>query len=89
MAKVVWTSLALKQRDKIDKRYQSAISAKAAELEGWPLVAVDSKKLKGSQSHYRLRVGKYRIIFEVKKGEPVIVEIQEVLRRSDQTYSKH
>lgn len=89
MAKVVWTSLALRQRDKIDRRYQGSITAKVAELENWPNVAVDSKKLKGSRSHFRMRVGKYRIIFEVMKGEPVIIEIQEVLRRTDQTYSKH
>ncbi|AYN29881.1 type II toxin-antitoxin system RelE/ParE family toxin [Buttiauxella sp. 3AFRM03] len=89
MPKVIWTRYALRQRDKIDSRYQKAISEKVNELKNWPDVHLDSTKLKGSDSHFRVRVGKYRIIFEVQKGEPVVIEIQEVLRRTDQTYSKH
>lgn len=89
MPKVTWTGYALRQRVKIDSRYQKAISEKVRELEKWPDVHLDTKKLKGSVSHFRVRVGKYRIIFEVQKGDPVVIEIQEVLRRTDQTYSNH
>ncbi len=41
-----------------------------------PFAGQDIKKLKGSLSHqYRLRVGKIRIIYEVKDGEVSIIDI--------------
>lgn len=32
----------------------------------------DSKKLKGTQNHYRLRIGKYRFLYEICDNEMLI-----------------
>ncbi|EPP1047732.1 type II toxin-antitoxin system RelE family toxin, partial [Yersinia enterocolitica] len=37
-------------------------------------------------SQYRMRVGNYRIIFQIIEGTPVICTIQEVKRRTTTTY---
>ncbi len=34
---------------------------------------LDIKKLKGYKNHYRLKVGKYRILFELEKPRKIIV----------------
>ncbi|MFB1115636.1 type II toxin-antitoxin system RelE/ParE family toxin [Dickeya dadantii] len=86
MVKVNWSRKALKQRLTIDKRYQKAISEKVTELEGFPAVRLDIVPLKGQEDMFRLRVGDYRIIFQIIKGEPVICEIKEVKRRTSTTY---
>lgn len=41
------------------------------------------KKLSGSANKYRVRVGKYRIIFERVEGANEIIEIK---KRNDNTY---
>ena len=43
------------------------------------------KKLTGPNRYYRLRVGDYRVIYEVTDSE-VIVYVQRVARRTDQLY---
>ncbi|QOL14094.1 type II toxin-antitoxin system RelE family toxin [Dickeya dianthicola] len=86
MVKVNWSRKALKQRLTIDKRYQKAISEKVTELESFPAVRLDIIPLKGKDGMFRLRVGDYRIIFQIIKGEPVICEIKEVKRRTSTTY---
>ncbi|MCA7001659.1 type II toxin-antitoxin system RelE family toxin [Dickeya solani] len=86
MVKVNWSRKALKQRLTIDKRYQKAISEKVTELESFPSVRLDIVSLKGKDDMFRLRVGDYRIIFQIIKGEPVICEIKEVKRRTSTTY---
>jgi mRNA-degrading endonuclease RelE of RelBE toxin-antitoxin system len=42
------------------------------------------KSLIGKKNWFRVRVGRYRIIFEVKKGN---VDIRKISKRDDQTYS--
>ena len=34
--------------------------------------SLDTKRLKNKENHYRLRVGKYRILFEILKDEVLI-----------------
>lgn len=41
------------------------------------------RKLAGKKNSYRVRLGKYRIIFKIAKGEAKIVRIT---KRDDQTY---
>ncbi|WCG85048.1 type II toxin-antitoxin system RelE family toxin [Pectobacterium sp. A5351] len=86
MVKVIWKRKALKQRSTIDRRYQDTISEKVAELKNFPAVKLDITSLKGEAGKFRLRVGDYRVIFEIIKGEPVVCEVQAVKRRTSTTY---
>jgi len=60
---------------------------KTEELANFPDVVLDLKKLKGTKSGYRLRVGNYRILFDVIDGVPVVIEIKAVMKRSERTYN--
>ncbi|MCW0345931.1 hypothetical protein NB703_004024 [Pantoea ananatis] len=86
MVKVIWSKRASKHLLKIDRRYQNTIYQKVGELVAFPLVALDIKKLQASDNQYRLRVGDYRVLFELIYGEPVVLEIKEVARRTSSTY---
>lgn len=87
MPQIHWMSKARKQLSRIDSRYRETIFEKVGELIDFPDVQLDLKKLKGtSDKVYRARVGVYRVIFEVKDGDPVIIEINEVMRRQTNTY---
>lgn len=86
MVEITWSRTAQKQLQRIDIRYRKSIKDKVAELQGFPLVALDFKKLSGSENRFRLRVGTYRVIFDVEDGEPKILEIKEIKRRSTNTY---
>lgn len=86
MVAVTWTKKALKQLSSIDTRYRKAISEKVSQLKTFPAVTLDIKKLQASDNQYRMRVGDYRVIFEITDGEPVICTIQQVKRRTSTTY---
>ncbi|MDA0376059.1 MAG: type II toxin-antitoxin system RelE/ParE family toxin [bacterium] len=42
------------------------------------------KKLQGAANRYRIRMGRYRIIFEVRKGNDV--QIRRITKRDEGTY---
>ncbi|AUJ91789.1 MULTISPECIES: type II toxin-antitoxin system RelE family toxin [Escherichia] len=86
MIEVRWTRTALKQLLRVDTRYRQAIKDKVGALKDFPLVAMDFKKLSGSDNRFRLRVGVYRVIFDVEDGDPVVLDIKEIKRRSTTTY---
>lgn len=86
MVEVMWTRRALKQLSKIDSRYRRAIAEKSQQLVAFPVVPLDVKKIEGNDTLFRLRVGNYRVIFQLINGEPVVVVIQEVKRRATHTY---
>ncbi|MBE0151578.1 type II toxin-antitoxin system RelE/ParE family toxin [Serratia fonticola] len=86
MVTVQWTKKALKQLLSIDTRYRKAISEKVNQLEDFPAVKLDIRKLHATDNQFRLRVGDYRVIFEITDGEPVICEIAAIKRRSSKTY---
>jgi mRNA-degrading endonuclease RelE of RelBE toxin-antitoxin system len=86
MVTVQWTRKARKQLLSIDTRYRKAISEKVNQLEAFPTVKLDIRKLHATDKQYRLRVGDYRVIFEITDGEPVICSITAVKRRSSTTY---
>ena len=52
------------------------------ERDGWHNV----KSLTNHQYDYRLRVGRYRVFFDVEEDEVRIYFIQEVKKRDDRTY---
>ena len=56
---------------KIDKKNLFRIITKIKTLEKNPF-PVQTKKLKGSESSYRLRVGDYRIIYEVDTQNKIV-----------------
>lgn len=84
---IQWTKTALKQLAQIDSRYRKAIKDKVQALETFPDTRLDLKKLKGYESEWRLRVGNYRVLFEVIDDTPRIISIQAIKRRNEQTYS--
>ncbi|WP_437214583.1 type II toxin-antitoxin system RelE family toxin [Pectobacterium sp. LFLA-215] len=89
MAHIVWTGKAVKDLRKLPANDQKAIQANVNSLEEYPVTKskpLDITKLTDRGSQYRLRVGNYRVLFEIQKGESVIIEIQRVLRRTSTTY---
>ncbi|EKQ7213294.1 MULTISPECIES: type II toxin-antitoxin system RelE family toxin [Citrobacter] len=87
MPKVEWSKKAKKQLSRIDSRYREMIFDKVGELEDFPDVQLDLKKIQGSKDkEYRVRVGVYRVLFTVIDGKPIIIRIDEVMRRQTNTY---
>lgn len=88
MPKIVWKRSAEKQLDKLPRSDSENIRKAVKELEKWPDTAhLNIEKITDTKAHNRLRVGNYRVIWELKKGEPTVIEIQQVLRRTSRTYS--
>ncbi|MBT8037089.1 MAG: type II toxin-antitoxin system RelE/ParE family toxin [Verrucomicrobiae bacterium] len=63
--KVELTRSAEKDLRRIDKRYIPRIFAVVESLESEPR-PVGSKKLSGSEHTYRIRVGTYRVIYDIE-----------------------
>ncbi|MGX4777325.1 type II toxin-antitoxin system RelE family toxin [Pasteurella multocida] len=86
MNQISWTKKAIKQLLSIDQRYVKSIREKVNTLNTFPDVKLDLKKMSGKDNQYRLRVGDYRVLFEVIDAEPRIINIQTVKRRTSTTY---
>ena len=86
MKTVEWHNRARKQMKKIPKQYQEAIFNDIDQLADFPnCKSLDIKPLKNHRYDYRLRVGKYRILFDDQETIQVIA-IQEVKKRDGRTY---
>jgi mRNA interferase RelE/StbE len=70
---------AIKDLKKIDKQNKRRIHAKILELEHFPNVP-NVRRLTNFEPAYRLRVGDYRILFDVMNDA---IEIGRVLHRKD------
>ena len=83
MYSIEWTRQSLKQLKRIQQQQQKQIVIAVRELQNWP----DCKNVKALQnrSSYRLRVGRYRILFDVE-DDLRIIEIEEVKKRDEHTY---
>jgi mRNA interferase RelE/StbE len=83
MYDIEWTRRALKQLKKIDHIRQKQIVIAVRDLKQWPDCqnVITLKNRPG----YRLRVGRYRVIFDVA-DRLKIVYIEEVKKRDDRTY---
>lgn len=67
MHRLFLSSLARKSLDKIDKEYQKSIYESLLDIGENPYLG---KRLKGEhKGKYSLRVGKYRIIYEIYKDD--------------------
>lgn len=74
---------AIKDLKKIDKQAKQRIHDKIMELQQFPNVS-NIKKLTNFEPAYRIRVGDYRILFDVFESH---IEIGRVLHRKD-SYSR-
>jgi mRNA interferase RelE/StbE len=76
------TTHATRQLRKLPAPAREAINDAIDALENWP-VAAHVKPLQG-RSGYRLRVGRYRVLFEATKS---VIWVTEILIRDDNTYA--
>jgi len=85
MSKIEWNKRAYKQLQKMPKKIRTAVIHAVEQLpepNGWRNV----KSLKNHQYDYRLRVGQYRVLFDLEEDDIRIYFIQEVKKRDDRTY---
>lgn len=87
MITIEWSTKAARQLRKIaDRTKRQRIFAETQQLAGWPNCPGDIKRLQG-RNDYRLRVGDYRVIFEIdQSGMPIILTITQVEKRNERTY---
>ena len=84
MFNVIWTVKALKQLKKVDKQQQRKIVQGVRQLMAWP----ECRNVKALENHkykYRLRIGRYRVFFNVET-DLKITRIEEVKKRDGRTY---
>jgi mRNA interferase RelE/StbE len=79
--KIEWKRSAVKELKTVSKSSLGSIVSKVEELSENP-IPLECRKLKGSDHIYRVRVGNYRIIYEVTDKE-LIVQIIRVRHRKD------
>ncbi len=85
MSKIEWNKRAYKQLKKLPIKVKTAVIHSVEHLpepDGWHNV----KSLKNHQYGYRLRVGRYRVLFDLEDDEVRIYLIQEVKKRDERTY---
>ena len=84
MHRIEWTKKALKQLKALDIKDQGTIYAAVGTLASWP----DCRNVKAlvDRENYRLRVGRYRVLFAVHDGIPRVIKVQEVKKRDERTY---
>jgi len=70
---------AIRDLKKIDRKDKEKIHSGISELKKFPAVS-DVKKLTNFEPSYRLRVGDYRILFDVSEN---MIEIGRILHRKD------
>jgi len=72
--KIYLTGKARKKLDSLNQKSRRMILDTLSFLRDYGFSQrLDIKKLKGFKNHYRLRVGKYRILFELEKPDKIIV----------------
>ncbi len=68
------TRKALKELNKLDPRSRNKILEALIILRDYGFTSkLDIKKLRGYKNHYRIKVGKYRILFELEKPRKIII----------------
>ena len=86
MNEILWHKRARKQLKKIPRPYQVAIVEAVDDLRAFPNSRnLDVKALKSYKYGYRLRVGRYRVLFDFD-GTIKVIAVQEVKKRDEQTY---
>ena len=86
MNEIIWHNRARKQMKRIPKHYREAIHDSVDQLATFPeCEQLDITELKHYRYDYRLRVGRYRVLFDHDNGVKII-KIQEVKKRDERTY---
>lgn len=86
MYSIEWTKTAIKQLRKIQpEKQRKVILSAVGDLAECPTNAANVKALKGHEIGYRLRVGNYRVLFDLNDGVRIIT-VQEVKKRDERTY---
>lgn len=83
MYAIEWASRALKQLKRLPRADQARIVAAVRELRGWPDCR-NVLRLSGRDG-YRLRVGRYRVLFDAQ-DRLRIIWVEEVKKRDEHTY---
>jgi len=84
MYEVLWEKKAFKQLLAIRHDQRTVITYAVAGLKNWP-ACNGVKRLVGHRYHYRLRVGRFRVLFDVE-SHVRIIRIEEVKTRDEHTY---
>jgi mRNA-degrading endonuclease RelE of RelBE toxin-antitoxin system len=84
MYAIQWEKKALKQLKRIEKNERISISQSVKALKNRPTWR-NVKSLKNQKYKYRLRVGRYRVFFDLEETVK-IVKIEEVKKRNERTY---
>ena len=71
--KVFLDRKALKNLEDIESDISDSIMNRIIKLKDGFLPELDIKKLKGYSNHYRLRIGKYRALFQLQKDHVIII----------------
>ncbi len=86
MNEIKWHNRARKQAKRISKHYKEAILENIDQLAAFPeCEGLNIIALKKHRYNYRMRVGRYRVLFDHSDAIKII-EIQEVKKRDDRTY---
>ncbi|MDP1779838.1 MAG: type II toxin-antitoxin system RelE/ParE family toxin [Anaerolineales bacterium] len=79
--RIEWKNSAYKELQKLPRQMITRIIAAVADLSNDPYPS-GVKKLIGSERSYRIRVGDYRVIYEIIENK-LIIEIVRVRHRKD------
>ncbi len=86
MNEIIWHNRARKQIKRIPKQYRESIFDCVDLLVTFPKCErLDIIELKNHRYDYRLRVGRYRVLFDYTNVVKII-RIQEVKKRDERTY---
>jgi mRNA-degrading endonuclease RelE of RelBE toxin-antitoxin system len=86
MNEIIWHNRARKQMKRIPRQYRESIHDGVDQLVTFPKCKqLDITELKNHRYAYRLRVGRYRVLFDYANIVKII-KIQEVKKRDDRTY---
>jgi len=86
MNHILWHNRARRQVKRIPKDYREVILESVDQLADFPKrEGLDITGLKKHRYNYRMRVGRYRVLFDYA-DDIRIIEIQEVKKRDERTY---
>lgn len=81
---IEWTPRARRQFRRIDALQRKTILRDVGNLKAWP--ACHNVKPLTNREGYRLRVGRYRVLFTVHENGLRVILIEEVKKRDERTY---